>query len=439
MSANDGLAPEPLTRREREILALLAQGLSGPEIAEQLTLGLSSVKSHIQHLYGKLGVNSKRQAIERARRLGLIDKVTSHAPTEPPIASQSRQNLPRQITRFFGREQEIVQVIDLVDEQALVTLTGSGGVGKTRLSLRVAEAMMARFPQGVWFVELAALADPALVAQQVATVVGARDNPNRTALENVAAYLSERETLLILDNCEHLLAACAALADTLLRICPRLRVLASSREPLAVYGEAVYRVPSLPAPTASDLPAGLALEQFAAVALFIDRARLLLPDYHLTVANAAAIARICQRLDGIPLAIEMAAARINLFSAEQLASRLADVFGLLTAGSRTALQRQQTLRATIDWSYGLLNECERLLLARLSVFAGGCTLDGAEGVCAGEGLEAREVLQVLSSLVAKSMVISIRQGDGEGRYSLLETIRQYAWDKLSKADEAPTF
>ena len=224
-----------------------------------------------------------------------------------------------------------------------MTLTGSGGVGKTRLSLRAAEEAAADFTDGVWLVELAPLSDPALVAQAAASL-GLRDEPGRPILETLTAFLRERQALLVLDNCEHLLEACARLADTLLRACPRLRILASSREPLGIAGEAVFPVPSLPFPDPDHLPPIDQMTDYAAVSLFIDRARLVLPDYQVTAHNAAALARICQRLDGIPLALEMAAARLNLLTAEQLAGRLDDAFRLLTGGSRSALPRQQTLR-----------------------------------------------------------------------------------------------
>ena len=431
---------EPLTRREREVLALLAQGYSGPEIAEKLTLGLSSVKSHTQHVYGKLGVNSKRQALVRARELGLLQPPAdaSAVVTLPAPAGRAgpTHNLPRQVTRLFGRQREVAQLVELITQHPLVTLTGSGGVGKTRLALQAAEAVQTDFADGVWLVRLAALSDSVLVPQQVVAALGVRDEPGRSVPETLATYLGERELLLVLDNCEHLLDACASLSETLLRACPRLRVLASSREPLGAYGEMVFRVPSLLVP---DSNAKLPLERisdFAAVSLFIDRARLLQPNYQVTAKNAAAVTRICQLLDGIPLAIEMAAARVNLLTADQLAERLDDAFRVLTVGTRTALPRHQTLRATIDWSYQLLTEAERRLLQRLSVFAGGCTLEAAEAVCSGDGLKAAQILDIMGSLEAKSVVTAERGLSEEARYRLLETIRQYGREKVGEAGEA---
>jgi len=435
---------ETLTHRERDILALLAQGHSAPEIAGKLTLAVSSVKWYIQQLYSKLGVNSKAQAVARARELGLVETATQTA---------RKHNLPVQVTRFFGRENEIANLKQRLAEHRLVTLTGSGGVGKTRLSFQVAGEVLDDFSGGVWLVELAPLTDPALVPQHVATVLGVRESPGRSVLEGLTLFLRDRQVLLMLDNCEHLLDTCAQLVETLLHASPSLKVLASSREPLGIAGEAVYGVRSLPFPDPDRL---LPIEQicnYTAISLFVDRARLVLPGYEITDHNAASVARICQRLDGIPLAIEMAAARVNVLNAANLAERLDDAFRVLTGGSRTALPRQQTLRATIDWSYALLSDAERLLLQRLSVFLGGCTLEAAEAVCsdapqevdrgpgeihpppAGPGIDQLDILDLLSSLVSKSMVIAERRLGKETRYQLLETVRQYAREKLHSAGE----
>jgi predicted ATPase/DNA-binding CsgD family transcriptional regulator len=430
---------EPLTRREREILTYLAEGFSAPEIAEQLTLAVSSVKFHIQNVYAKLGANSKRQALTRASELGLLDEAPGAAAAASRPEARSgpalRHNLPLQVTQFFGREEEIAQLKQRLAAYRLVTLSGSGGVGKTRLSLQAAAELMPEFPDGVWLIELAPLTDAALVPQQVATALGVRDEPGRQVLETLTAHLRGRHLLLVLDNCEHLLEPTARLAETLLRACPKLRLLASSREPLGIPGEAVFPIPSLPFPDPQQVITPDALAEYAAVRLFVDRARMGLPGFELTAQNAPAVTRICQRLDGIPLAIEMAAARLNILSAEQLAGRLDDVFRVLTGGSRTALPRQQTLRATVDWSYKLLNRNERLLLQRLSVFAGGWRLEAAEAVCVGEGIDAEEVLDLLGALVTKSMVIADRSPGEEPRYRLLETVRQYAGEKLQDTDD----
>jgi predicted ATPase/DNA-binding XRE family transcriptional regulator len=361
-------------------------------------------------------------------------------PDPPALRFRPANNLPLEVTRFFGRQAEIAALTEYLAENRLVTLTGFGGVGKTRLSLRVAVEALRDFADGVWRVELAALFDPALVAQQAADAVGVRSQAGQPILDTLTAFLLDRQALLVLDNCEQLLAACAGLADTLLHTCPRLVILATSREPLGVSGEMVFPVPPLPVPDPGHPPAVEKLDDYAALSLFVDRARLARPDYQVTPANVAALTHICRQLDGIPLALELAAARMRLLNIETLAARLDDDFRLLTGGSRGALPRQQTLRATIEWSYNLLSEGERQLLQRLSVFAGGCTLPAAEAVCGdaslGEGghglhgLEASQVLDCLSGLVDKSMV-QVGQGAGdEARYRLLEMVRQFGQEKL---------
>jgi predicted ATPase/DNA-binding CsgD family transcriptional regulator len=438
-AAGDPAEPliEPLTRRERDVLALLAEGLTAPEIAERLVLGLSTVKYHIQNVYSKLGVNRKRQALVHARALGLLPVRPTYAPpanteAEPPAP---KHNLPLHVTRLFGREAETEQLKTRLAEHRLVTLTGPGGVGKTRLSLHAAANVLDSFRDGVWFADLAPLSDPELVAQQVAASVGLRDEPGLTILDTLSHFLRARQALLVLDNCEHLLEACAQLADGLLRQCPSVTIMASSREPLRLAGEAVFVVPSLPFPVTTSTPDAGSLAGYASVSLFVDRARLVLPEYDVTPTNAAAVARVCQRLDGIPLAIEMAAAWVSLLTGEQLADRLDDDFRVLVGGSRTALPRHKTLRATIDWSYALLTDTERLLLHRLSVFAGGCTLEAAEAVCSSEDLEPGAVVSILSALAAKSIVVADRRQGEPARYRLLETVRQYAREKLDGAGD----
>jgi predicted ATPase len=317
----------------------------------------------------------------------------------------------------------------------LLALTGSGGCGKTRLALQVAADLLEEYPDGIWLTELAPLADPALLPQAVATALGIREEPGRPVAQTLTDYLRARSLLLVLDNCEHLLSVSAQLAEALLRGCPHLQVLASSREGLGIGGEQTYRVPSLSLPHARHLPPVEQLRDFEAVQLFADRARLSQASFAVTPANAPAVVQVCERLDGIPLAIELAAARVKALPVEKLNERLDDMFRLLTGGSRTALPRQQTLRALIDWSYDLLSEEERALLRRLSAFAGGWTLEAAEAVCIGEGVEEWEVLDLLTRLVEKSLVL-YEEREGEGRYRLLETVRQYARDRLLEAGEA---
>lgn len=291
-------------------------------------------------------------------------------------------NLPQQVTSFIGREQEMAEVKGLLARTRLLTLTGAGGAGKTRLSLQVAADLLQGGGDGVWFVELAALADPNLVPQTVAQALGVREEPGRTILDTLVDYLKSRKLLLLLDNCEHVLNATAQLADTILRACPDVQILATSREGLNIPGETTYRIPSLSLPDPEQTPTPENLSQCEAVRLFVERAQAAQPSFRVNPHNAPAVAQICHRLDGIPLAIELAAARVRALPIEQIAAGLDDRFRLLTGGSRTALPRQQTLRALIDWSYDLLSPEERTLLRRLSVFAGGWTLEAAEAVCA---------------------------------------------------------
>ena len=353
--------------------------------------------------------------------------------TFPPLKTLDAflNNLPAQLTSFIGREHEIAEVKRELRAHRLVTLTGPGGTGKTRLSLQVAADLLDQFHHGVWFIELAALTDPELIPQTILSAIGISEQSGKPPLELLREYLHGKKSLIVLDNCEHLIEASARVADVLLNAAPNLRVLASSREALAVKGEASYPVPSLSLPDIKHLPVIEQLSQYEAVRLFIDRALLVSPHFVVDKDNAPFIAQICYRLDGIPLAIELAAARVKVLSIEQISKRLDDRFRLLTGGERTALPRQQTLRALIDWSYDLLSENERLLLHRLSVFAGGWTLEAAEEVCAGEGIESYDVLDLLTQLINKSLVDVLgKSSRAEPRYRMLETIRQYAREKL---------
>jgi non-specific serine/threonine protein kinase len=364
-------------------------------------------------------------------------------------------NLPLELTSFIGREREAAEVARLLATARLLTLTGAGGCGKTRLALEVAGAVLGSYPDGVWLVELAPLADPGLVPQAVATVLGVREAAGRDLGQSLADFLRERSLLLILDNCEHLVEAVARLADALLRACPRLGLLATSREALGVPGELPWRVPSLSLPIAefglgiadsSDQsairPAGAGTPPQSAidseaVRLFVERAAVARPGFGLDAGNVEAVVQICRRLDGIPLAIELAAARVRVLTPEQIAERLDDRFRLLTGGARTAMPRQQTLRALVDWSYDLLSAPERNLLDRLSVFAGGWTLEAAEAVGAGDGIAEGEVLDLLTQLADKSLVVAEARGKEE-RYRLSETIRQYARETLVESREGET-
>ena len=344
-------------------------------------------------------------------------------------------NLPVQLTSFVGRENEITELKQELESHRLVTLTGSGGTGKTRLSLQVAADLLDQFQHGVWFIELAPLTDPDLIPQTILSAIGISEQSNKTPLDILKEYLHEKKTLIVLDNCEHLVSASAQVVNALLNAAPNLKILASSREALSVKGELSYPVPSLSLPDLKHLPTIEQLSQYEAVRLFIDRALLVAPHFAIEKDNAPFIAQICYRLDGIPLALELAAARVKVLSVEQISKRLDDRFRLLTGGARTALPRQQTLRALIDWSYDILSDNERLLLQRLSVFAGGWTLEAAEEVCSGNGIEIFDVLDLLTQLVNKSLVVVIEPSQsGETRYRMLETIRQYAREKLMEAD-----
>jgi predicted ATPase/DNA-binding SARP family transcriptional activator len=369
----------------------------------------------------------RREARSKAR----ADALPASAPE--PTAGPPRDALPTPRTALIGRERDEEEVVALLMQSRLVTLTGTGGVGKTRLALRVAEVMADEFEGGVAFVSLAALADPAGVPETVRQAIGVPNPPDaarRPLIEVLSDHLRPRRLLLTLDNCEHVLDACATLADALLSACPGVRILATSRQTLGIRGESVYRVPSLALPPLSVTEADYA--DYAAARLFADRARDADFGFRVTSGNAPTLARVCRRLDGIPLALELAAARVRVLSVEEIDSRLGDQFRLLTGGDRSALPRQRTLRGALDWSWNLLRASEQAFLARLSVFAGGCTLAAAEAVG-----DAPDVLDLLTALIDKSLVTADR-GDGEGatRYRLLETVRQYAGERLDERGSA---
>lgn len=358
----------------------------------------------------------------------------------PPLNTQTHatNNLPTQLTSFIGRERELAEVKTKVESARLLTLIGPGGTGKSRLSIQLGSQLLPAFEDGVWLVEFAPISDPSLVMQTIASVFDIREIPGTPLQVLVHDYLREKHLLLILDNCEHLVESSAKTADDLLRIAPNIRIVVSSREVLGINGETVYRVPSLSLPSDFRSPGDFgSLMQYESVQLFVERASAANPKFQLTDENASYIAQICSRLDGIPLALELAATRTRVLSVEQIAGRLDDRFRLLTGGSRTALPRQQTLRALIDWSYDLLTRPEKALFRRLAVFVGGWTLDAAESVCSGEGVEAYEVLDLLAQLVDKSLVI-VEERDEVVRYHRLETIRQYAREKLLETNETTT-
>ncbi|HKH35799.1 MAG TPA: BTAD domain-containing putative transcriptional regulator [Rubrobacter sp.] len=356
---------------------------------------------------------------------GIPSESTSYSP---------RHNVPAALSSFVGRERELMEVKRALAMARLLTLSGAGGCGKTRLALEVTRDLASSYPDGAWLVELASLSHPELVPHALASVLGLREQPDRSLVDTLVGHLREKYLLLMLDNCEHLIEACAQLASLLLHSCPRLRVLATSREALGVEGEAVWRVSSLSVPDTDRLPTANELTRYDAVHLFLDRARLRVPDFELTPENGRAVAQVCRRLEGIPLAIELATARVGPLAVEEVVQRLEDSLGLLTTGPRTAPPRQRTMRATLQWSHGFLSEPETKLFRRLSAFAGGWTLEAAEAV-GSDGLGGANVLDVLSRLVEKSLVVAeATEGDGL-RYRMLELIRQYARKKLEEDDK----
>ncbi len=418
-------------------------------------------KELAQVLAEKLGVPAQErdQFVKYGRSGKQPELITAQTTDIPPWHDEKRRhNLPESVTTFVGREREMAEIKKLLSTFRLLTLTGSGGVGKTRLALHVAADLRDAqwdevqdkprpYRDGVWFIELAPLSDPSLVPTTIANVLGVREEQERSLIATLSDWLRDKHLLLILDNCEHLIEAGAQFADAVLRTSHDVRILATSRETLGIAGETAYRVPSLAMPDPKNMPPLETLSQSESVRLFIERAQAAQPKFALAEGNALAVAQLCHQLDGIPLALELAAARVQAFSVEQINERLDDRFRLLTGGSRTALPRQQTLRALVDWSYDLLSESERMLLRRLSVFAGGWTLEAAESVCGEQDGESGQttvptnhrlfsgVLETLARLVDKSLVVVNLQAK-EPRYHLLETIRQYAREKLLDANES---
>ena len=370
--------------------------------------------------------------MSRARTENSLRVVAGGQGGKPEASSGGK--LPLETTSFVGRGRELSEVERLLGRTRLLTLVGVGGSGKTRLALRVA----VRRAEGgnVWWVDLASLSGRDLVPRKVASTLGVSESQGRQTSELLVDYLGSQEVLLILDNCEHLVEACASLADVLLRACPDVRILATSREPLGVAGEVSWSVPPLSLPDAGRVQTPKELLRCEAVGLFVERVGAVAPGFALTEENAPAVADLCARLDGMPLAIELAASRVRMLSVGQILDRLDDRFRLLR-GNRTAVPRHRTLGATIDWSHELLSEKEKILFRRLSVFAGGWTLEAAEEICSGDGLGEYEVLELLSCLVDKSLVVVVR-GDEESRYRMLETVRQYASDRLIESGESGT-
>jgi len=387
------------------------------------------------------GVTLRDLGLHRLKDLGRPERIYQAEadflqPGFPPLASLDNpelpNNLPGQLSAFVGREAELNQVRSLVSSSRLVTFTGAGGCGKTRLALQVAAELLGTARDGVWFVGLAPLTEAEAIPDAVAAALGlAEQRGQGPLLDSLTEALREQDTLIMLDNCEHVIDGAAKFCAQLVRECPRLRILATSREPLGIDGEHVYRVPSLSLPRAEAEGAD-DIAASDAVRLFVQRAQVQDPGFVLDDASALLVASVCRRLDGIPLALELAAARLSSMSLQQVGDRLDQRFRLLTGGSRNAMPRQQTLQATVDWSFGLLTTPERDVLRRLSVFAGGFDLDAAEAICAAQSVDAFDVLDLISSLVSKSLVIAERTPESV-RYRMLETIRQYAAQELLRS------
>ena len=419
--------------------ARLVLGLTQEELAERAQLSERAISdlerglkrapraSTVRLLVAALCLSEDdaEQLLAAARPLGVLGKRRAH-----------RHNLPRELSSFVGRERELAELRSLLEGKPLLTLIGTGGVGKTRIALRLAAQVLPDHPDGVWLVDLTPLADPALVSRAVATAVGVLDRPGLPLLEAITRALRTRRLLLVLDNCEHVVNACAQLVENLLKACPGISVLATSREPLRISGECAWRVPSLSLPDEADGQGRVGLADSDSVRLFVERAPTSATSASSAELEPDAVAQICRRLDGIPLALELAAARTRVLSPNQIATRLDDRFNLLTGGSRTAPVRQRTLRATIDWSYELLNRQQRWVFNKLAVFAGGFTLEAAQAVCVGDVVQPGGLLDVLSDLVDKSLVATTPGQYGALRYRLLETLRQFAWERLVESGEA---
>ncbi len=362
----------------------------------------------------------------------------------PPLRTLeiTPNNLPTLLNTFVGRERDRSEVKRLLGETRLLTLTGTGGTGKTRLSIQVAEEILGDYPDGVWLVELATISEPERIVELAAGTVGLREEPGESPRQALIRFLCGRRILLILDNCEHVLNACADLVADILRGCSTIKILATSRASLGIAGERTWAVPPLgiidPARDLFQVPdLAATISQYEAVRLFIDRAAAVKPGFEITRQNAAAIAQICWRLDGIPLAIELAAARARVLTPEQIATRLDDRFRLLTGGGRSVLPHQQTLRTLIDWSYDLLSESERVLFRRLGVFGGGRTIDAIEAICTGDGVDAYDALDLLQLLVDKSLLSVETDANDETRYTMIESVWQYSRERLEASGEFP--
>ena len=429
----DGV-PHPsdvLTNRELEILRLVALGLSNRDIAEELVIALETVKWYNRQIYSKLNVSGRVQALNRARELGVLQVGMRITAASTAIMTKSLHNFPVPVTHFIGRTREIAEVKQLLSASRLLTLTGVGGTGKTRLAIRVASEVADNFADGVYFIDLAPLSNHSLVAKAIADALGVIENSAESLVNTLKRVLAGRQLLLVIDNFEHVIEAAPLVSGML--VSPHLKVLVTSRQALRISGEQDY--PVLPLSLVpSDSPGNLVESE--AAALFVQCAMMKLPHFKVTGDNAPAIAQICTRLDGLPLAIELAAARCNLLTPQALLARLDSRLVTLTGGSRDAPPRQQTLRRTFDWSYNLLDEGEKQLFARLAVFRGSRSLEAIESI-GGQDLPI-DMFDGLASLVDKSLIQQKEAPGGEPRFVMLEILHEYARERLAASGELET-
>jgi non-specific serine/threonine protein kinase len=417
-----------LTPRELQVARLVRAGLTDRDIATRLLITRRTAEWHVKQILNKLGFSSRTQV---AAWVAYDEAIGSTAGSP----NGHRHNLPVQLTTFVGRGNDLADLQRLLVAKRLVTLTAVGGAGKTRLAIEVANRALDAFPDGAWLVDLTQIKDGHLVARVFGSTLGVHERPRQPIAETVLEHLRGRHLLLVVDNCEHVIADSAGLVDTILRSCPGVTVLATSREPLRVSGETVWRVASLAVPDPRALVDLRELAQYEAVGLFLDRAQLAAPGFEITKENASAIAELCRRLDGIPLAIELAAARAGVMSPDQILNRLQNRFGLLTGGSRVGPARHRTLQSALDWSYDLLRDDERRLFRRLSVFAGSFSLEAVERVCSDEALGADAIAGVLDSLVDRSLVVASVEGSAPIRFRMLETLQHYGQERLAEHGE----
>ncbi len=417
-----------LTARELQVARLVRDGLTDRDIAERLFITRRTAEWHLKQIFNKLGFNSRSQVAAWVAHDQAVGSTTESS-------SGRRHNLPLQLTTFVGRGSELFEIERLMATKRLVTLIAVGGAGKTRLALEVATRTLDAYPDGAWLVDLTPIREGHLVSRVFGSTLGVHERPRQPVGQTLTEHLRTRHLLLVVDNCEHVIEDCAALVEAILRSCPGIRVLATSREALRVSGETVWRVAPLAVP---DPAAPIEVDDLArceAVSLFLDRAQLIAPGFEMNLENASPVAELCRRLDGIPLAIELAAARTGSMSPGQILNLMQDRFELLTGGSRTGPVRHRTLQSALDWSHNLLSDQERSLFRRLSVFAGGFGVDALEQVCAGGDLKVNTITGLLSSLVEKSLVITSGDGSGPIRFRMLETLQQYAEGRLAESGE----